>query len=77
MVDEVIYLHTHRTLDHILALDTRQDPPRLTKRPVSAGPEGPPSSRYIKIRNEVDWRNTLLSMPTRQSSLGVEYDVER
>ncbi|KAI8474475.1 MAG: galactose oxidase [Monoraphidium minutum] len=47
-VGDVIYIHTHRTSDHILALDASTAPPTLRRLPVKPDPEaGAPSARGL------------------------------
>jgi hypothetical protein len=47
-VDGVIYIHTHRTSDHILTLDTSTSPPTLARRPVQPDTSaGAPSARGL------------------------------
>lgn len=47
-VGDVIYIHTHRTSDHIITLDTSTSPPTLARRPLKADPSaGAPSARGL------------------------------
>lgn len=49
-VGDVIYIHTHRSLQDILAIDvSNPDEPQLSLVPVSSATGSPPAARYTNL----------------------------